>query len=122
MYVSFDAGDRWQPLQLHLPVTSLRDVAINGNDLLAATTGRSLRVHDDMSPLRQASAQVADEPVHLFTPQPATRIHAAGTYTVPTGAVGANGPDGAVINYFVGAPGQAVDLEITDSAGRTAFS
>ena len=32
IYVSFDDGDHWQPLQLNLPVTSIRDITIHGDD------------------------------------------------------------------------------------------
>jgi len=39
IYVSFDDGDDWQPLQLNLPVTSVRDVTIHGDDLVIASYG-----------------------------------------------------------------------------------
>ncbi len=34
IYVSFDDGDHWQRLQLNLPVTSVRDITIHGDDLI----------------------------------------------------------------------------------------
>jgi photosystem II stability/assembly factor-like uncharacterized protein len=40
VFVSFDDGDHWQSLQLNLPVTSMRDFEIYGNDLIVATHGR----------------------------------------------------------------------------------
>ncbi|HEX7420392.1 MAG TPA: hypothetical protein VF505_10930, partial [Thermoanaerobaculia bacterium] len=36
MYVSFDDGDHWQPLQMNLPVTSIRDIDVHGNDVVIA--------------------------------------------------------------------------------------
>ncbi len=33
-FVSFDDGENWKPLQLNLPVTSVRDFEIYGNDLI----------------------------------------------------------------------------------------
>src|SRR5207245_1216011 len=33
-FMSFDDGDNWEPLQLNLPVTSVRDFEIYGNDLI----------------------------------------------------------------------------------------
>jgi photosystem II stability/assembly factor-like uncharacterized protein len=122
IHVSFDAGDTWQALQLNLPTTSVRDIAIHGNDLIVATHGRSFWAIDDITPLREATAAMANEPVHLFAPQTAVRIHEAGTYTVPAGVTGENPPDGAIINYDVG-PGPSGDasLEIADSHGRRAF-
>ncbi|MFZ0954273.1 MAG: hypothetical protein WAN17_18535, partial [Candidatus Sulfotelmatobacter sp.] len=54
VYVSFDDGGNWQSLQLNLPVTSVRDLTIHGDDLVAATHGRSFWILDDITPLRQA--------------------------------------------------------------------
>src|SRR5207248_4981966 len=52
-FVSFNDGDHWQPLQMNLPTSSVRDLAVHGNDLVAATFGRSLWILDDVTPLRQ---------------------------------------------------------------------
>jgi len=57
-FVSFDDGDHWQPLQRNLPVTSVRDFVVYGNDLIVATHGRGFWVMDDISALRQVSDQV----------------------------------------------------------------
>ncbi|HET9400432.1 MAG TPA: hypothetical protein VFO34_05735, partial [Candidatus Acidoferrales bacterium] len=54
MWVSFNDGDHWQSLQLNLPVTSMRDMVIHGNDLVLATYGRSIYILDDITPLRSA--------------------------------------------------------------------
>jgi len=59
VYVSFDGGDHWQPLQLNLPPTSMRDLTIHGDDLVVATHGRSFWILDDITPLRQLSEEVA---------------------------------------------------------------
>jgi photosystem II stability/assembly factor-like uncharacterized protein len=53
VWMSLDDGDHWQPLQYNLPHTSMRDLWIEGNDLIVATHGRSFWVLDDISPLRQ---------------------------------------------------------------------
>jgi hypothetical protein len=61
--------------------------------------------------------------VHLYKPAPAVRVHEAGTYTVPAGFVGANPPNGAVIDYYVGTNGAGdVSIEIVDGRGRRAFA
>ena len=59
VYVSFDDGDRWQSLELNLPVSDMRDLVVHDNDLVVATYGRALWVLDDISPLRQAAASIA---------------------------------------------------------------
>ncbi len=40
VYVSFDDGDHWQSLRLNMPATSVRDLTIKGDDLIAGTHGR----------------------------------------------------------------------------------
>ncbi len=37
VYVSFNDGDQWQPLQNNMPVTSVRDIVVHGDDLAVAT-------------------------------------------------------------------------------------
>ncbi len=59
VYVSFDDGDHWQPLQLNMPVTSVRDIIVHGDDLAVATHGRGFWVLDQMTALRQIAAQAA---------------------------------------------------------------
>src|SRR6266849_3180361 len=72
-YISFDGGDHWRPLQLNLPTTSVRDLNVHGNDLVAATYGRGLWILDDLSPLRQISAGVSAGNAYLFKSSNAVR-------------------------------------------------
>ncbi|EQD64304.1 hypothetical protein B1A_08923, partial [mine drainage metagenome] len=58
VFVSFDDGDHWQPLQQNLPVTSVRDLLVKDNDLVIATHGRGFWIMDDITPLRQMAAAV----------------------------------------------------------------
>src|SRR5205809_594610 len=74
IYVSFDDGARWQSLQLNLPRSSVRDIAIHESDLIVATHGRAFWVLDAISPLRQLSDQVPGASAHPFTPEPAVRF------------------------------------------------
>src|ERR1019366_1845314 len=60
VYVSFDDGDHWQSLQLNLPVVPVHDLVVHDTDLVVATHGRSFWVLDDISPLRQLRADIAD--------------------------------------------------------------
>jgi hypothetical protein len=53
LYVTFDAGRRWQPLQLNLPITPIADMRVHRNDLVVATQGRSIWILDDLTPLHQ---------------------------------------------------------------------
>jgi photosystem II stability/assembly factor-like uncharacterized protein len=121
VYVSFNDGDSWQPLQLNLPHTSMRDLTIHGDDLVVATHGRSFWILDDVTPLRQLSDKLAQQPVVLFEPQTAVRWRwnrNTDTPLPPEVPAGANPPDGAIIDYYLAANAQGpVTLEILDSNG-----
>ncbi len=67
-FLSLDDGDHWQPLQLNLPVTSVRDFEVYANDLIVATHGRGFWVIDDISPLRQINDAVLSAEAFLFKP------------------------------------------------------
>ena len=55
VYVSFDDGAQWQPLQLNLPVAPVNDLMVKNDDLVVATHGRSFWVLDDITPLRSTT-------------------------------------------------------------------
>src|SRR6202021_644459 len=74
VFVSFDDGDHWQSLQLNLPTSDARDLVIHDNDLVVATYGRALWILDDLSPLRQASPQIANADAALLRPATVTRV------------------------------------------------
>jgi photosystem II stability/assembly factor-like uncharacterized protein len=119
VYVSFDDGDNWQPLQLNLPHTSMRDLTIHGDDLIVGTHGRSFWILDDITPLRQLNATIARAPVTLFTPQEAIRFRwnrNTDTPLPPEIPAGKNPPDGAILDYYLATrSSQPVTLEILDA-------
>jgi photosystem II stability/assembly factor-like uncharacterized protein len=119
--VSFDAGNHWQPLQLNLPVTSVRDMAIHGNDLIAATHGRSIWILDDISPLRQAAAHATSITPFLYRPAAAVRIDNdafPGTPLPREEPTAANPPSGATLDYYLPRDAPAVSLRILDAQNR----
>jgi photosystem II stability/assembly factor-like uncharacterized protein len=118
VYVSFDDGEHWQSLQLNLPVTSVRDLTVHGDDLVIATHGRSFWILDNITPLRQASQAAKAGPAWLFRPQVATRIDNdsfVGTPLPPEEPTAENPPTGAMIDYYLNSPVKEVKLEIFDS-------
>ena len=74
VYVSFDDGDHWQSLRLNMPATSVRDLAIKDDDLLAGTHGRGFWILDDITPLRQMDDKVTSANAYLFAPETAMRV------------------------------------------------
>ncbi len=122
VYVSFDDGDHWQSLRLNMPASSVRDLQVKDDDLIAGTHGRGFLILDNLTPLRQIAAKLAQENVHLYAPQTAIRIR--GNMNPPTPwppdmATGENPPDGAMIDYYLGPDfSGVVTLEIADNKGN----
>ena len=121
IYVSFDDAGHWQPLQMNLPRTSVRDIDVHGNDLVIATHGRGFWILDDVSSLRQWT----DSPratTRLFAPSIAIRVHPAGFTGTPLPKdepTAENPPFGARLDYqLIGTPKAPVTLAIYDDSGR----
>jgi len=123
VYVSFDDGEHWQSLRLNMAPSSVRDIIIKDDDLVAATHGRGFWILDDITPLRQIESKVASSEAFLFKPQTAVRVRwnmNTDTPLPPDFPAGENPPDGAVIDYYLkDAPAGPVTLEIKDGAGKT---
>jgi photosystem II stability/assembly factor-like uncharacterized protein len=126
VYVSFDGGDHWQSLRLNMPMVAIHDLAVEQDDLVAATYGRSFWILDDVTPLRQMDARAAPSGAHLFAPRTAIRVRRdenQDTPLPPEVPAGKNPPDGAILNYVL--PGNSagdVQLEIYDADGKLVWS
>ncbi len=122
IYVSFDDGDHWQSLQLNLPVASVQDMVIHGDDLAIATHGRSFWILDDITPLRQAQDAAEAGGNWLYRPAAAVRVDNdgfLGSPLPPEEPTAENPPNGAVIDYFLKSSAGQVKIEIVDGAGTT---
>ena len=126
VYVSFDDGDHWQSLKENMPATSIRDLYIKGDDLLAGTHGRGFWILDDITVLRQWDVAQAFRPArndaYLFKPATAIRVDwnkNTDTPLPPDEPAGQNPPDGAIIDYYLNAPTvDVLTLDVLDSAGN----
>ncbi len=121
VYVSFDRGEHWQALKSNLPTVSVRDLVIHGDDLVAATHGRSFWIMDNISALREAVAASKAEGAYLFHPPTAVRIDNdsfIGTPLPPEEPTGKNPPSGAIIDYYLPAATKEVGLEIYDPSHK----
>jgi photosystem II stability/assembly factor-like uncharacterized protein len=125
VYVSFDDGEHWESLRLNMPATSVRDVIVHGDDLIAGTHGRGIWILDDITPLRQmntgGTASLSGERhTTVFAPQVAYRVRQntnTDTPIPPDEAYGLNPPDGAIIDYTLASDAkESVTLEILDAA------
>jgi hypothetical protein len=100
VYVSFDDGSHWQPLQLNLPRAPVNDLVVKNYDLVVATHGRSFWVLDNITPLEQYNDSVPQQDAHLFTPGPASHT-VFGSSPFASANAGKNPPEGAVIDYWL---------------------
>jgi photosystem II stability/assembly factor-like uncharacterized protein len=123
IYVSFNSGDSWLPLQTNLPHAPVSGIMVQQhfNDLVISTYGRGFWILDDITPLQQATDEILAKPVHLFTPRAAYRFRPitapSTTYDDPT--VGTDPEYGASINYHLAAPARAVPaIAILDAGGQ----
>jgi photosystem II stability/assembly factor-like uncharacterized protein len=121
VYVSFNSGDFWQPLRFNLPATSVRDIVIHGDDLVAATHGRGFWILDDITPLRQSAPAEAAAAAYLYEPATAIRVRRdqnTDTPLPPEEPAAQNPPDGAVIDFWLkDAPRGPVTLEFVSNGG-----
>ncbi len=120
VYVSFDDGARWFPLQLNLPHTPIHDIAIQPRekDLVIATHGRAFWILDDLTPLHQLTPHIARQPVYLFKPRHAYRMP-GGSVRRPGIPFGENPPNGVLIHYLWNqGPDTTARLQIADSTGK----
>ncbi len=100
-YVSFNAGDNWQPLQLNLPDTPIRDLVIKDNDVVLGTHGRGFWILDDIQPLRQLTPELMKQTAIFFQPGDAIR-----------------GINDAVFQYYLTYKTDSVKIEILDAQGK----
>jgi photosystem II stability/assembly factor-like uncharacterized protein len=121
MFVSWDHGASWRPLQLNLPTVPVTDLVVHRDDLVLSTMGRSFWILDDVTPLR-ALPDVDRARPHLFAPRAAYRLR----YRAPPA-----GPDtpeypppGATLHYYLpdSAPGMTLEILAADGGIVRTFS
>ena len=118
VYVSFNDGSDWQPLQLNLPTTPIHDLVVHGDDLVVATHGRSFWVLDRIGPLRQLTSQLAKEEAILYEAGIQYRLQYPEQFPrdLPEGR---NPPPGISIYYYLkSSPKGEVTVEFIDPQGQ----
>ena len=108
VFASLDDGANWARMGGGLPVVPVYDLKLKHGDLIAATHGRSFWVLDDVSPLRQLAADMAENA--LVTPRDTHRL----TLTWGAGVF-----DGDGVNYSPSFGIGGAYYMVTDGDGRT---
>jgi hypothetical protein len=123
LYVSFDDGGSWQPLQSNLPHAPVYWIVVQEHfsDLVVATYGRGFWILDDLTPVRQYGAELAAKDAALMAPRAAYRFrNVEGPFTLDYDAsAGRNPPYGASLNYWLKAEAKdSVSLAVSDAGGK----
>ena len=111
-------------LQNNMPVTSVRDIVVHGDDLDVATHGRGFWVLDQMAALRQIAAkgaQIGSASAYLFKPGETFAIRQGGMNGTPLPheePQELNPPSGVVAYYWLKtAPAKPLKIELLDGGG-----
>jgi photosystem II stability/assembly factor-like uncharacterized protein len=118
-----DDGATWLPLKMNLPTVAVHDLVVKDNDLVVGTSGRSIWIFDDLTPVRALRELLlkkeADWPERLFLEvQPAVRWrYHPPVHSTEERSVGENPPQGAVVHYYLKKAAKKVTLEVLDEMG-----
>ncbi len=117
MYVSFDDGASWQPLQLNLPIVPITDLTIKENHLIAATQGRGFWLIDDLTVLQQLNAEKSNADMFLFQPKSTYRIDGRNRESKTAGT---NMQSGVMTTYYLQdtAAADTVRLVFSEKTGK----
>lgn len=113
LFVSFNGGDSWSRFSGNLPVTPVHDLVFKSGDLVLATHGRGFYVLDDLSPLHQKAALSSP---YFFAPRDAYKLNWGGT---GSGTVGQNPLSGMILNYYLPAKTEKIEVELIDPKGTS---
>jgi photosystem II stability/assembly factor-like uncharacterized protein len=102
VYVSFDDGAAWQPLQLNLPDTPVHGIVVEGRDLVIGTHGRGFYVLDNIGVLRQATPDLTTNDLFVFQ-----------TFDPMRGR-----DRNVTIDYYLGRAADEVKVEFLDAGGQ----
>ncbi len=123
LYLSYNGGDNWQPLQLNMPHVPVYWMTVQEhfNDLVVATYGRGFWILDDLSPIQQLTPDVLNVNAQLLPPRNAYRFQmmtqVAQTPNDPSW--GEDPPYGAALNFYLkAAPKDPVKIVISDASGQ----
>ena len=125
LFLSWDGGKRWSPFQLNMPVTPITDLRVHKGNLIAATSGRSFWVLDDLSVIRQYKKETATfavyRPDNPYLVNGGSELDQSGEdFTGVNPFRGVNPATGVVLYYQLPElkKDEHITLEIKDAAGN----
>ncbi len=125
LFISWNGGKDWSPFQLNLPVTPITDLKIHKGDLIAATSGRSFWILDDLSLLRQyrqgADAFALMQPENAWLANGRSELDRNSEDFTGASATGGVNPANGIVLYYHLTEAQkdaTLTLEIKDAEGN----
>ena len=125
LFVSWNGGTEWSSLQLNLPIAPITDLKIHKGDLIAATSGRSFWILDDLTLFRQYKKDSKN--LTIFQPKSVYLANGRSEldkndedFKGSTSDEGVNPANGIVVYYHIEdvKKNQPISLEIKDAAGN----
>jgi photosystem II stability/assembly factor-like uncharacterized protein len=122
LFFSPNGGTNWIELRNNMPTLPHNDLLIHprDNDLVLGTHGRGIWILDKINALQELTPQVIASPSHLFTIAPAYQIRQTNlkAHTGDMWFRGENPANGALVDYWIGAPGIAPTVTVHTSSGQ----
>lgn len=129
VFISWNGGKDWSPFQLNLPVTPITDLRVHKGNLIAATSGRSFWILDDLGLIRQYKGNVNS--FALYRPDNAYLVNGGSELDQTSDEFdgsntfrGVNPATGVVVYYQLPElkKDDEITMEIKDSAGNVVRS
>lgn len=126
VFISWDGGKNWSPFQRNLPIAPITDLRVHQGNLIAATSGRSFWILDDLALLRQYSPSASE--LTFFQPENVTLVTGGspmnGNSNGTNPFAGVNPATGAVLYYTLPElkENEHISLEIKDASGKVVRS
>lgn len=125
VFISWNGGGSWSPFQLNLPITPILDLRVHRGNLIAATSGRSFWILDDLNVLRQFRGNSAAfsmyKPADAYLAGGSSELNSS-SETVDGASTyrGVNPANGVVLYYNLPKLDKMdeISLEIRDESGR----
>jgi photosystem II stability/assembly factor-like uncharacterized protein len=125
LYISWNGGVSWSSFQLNLPIAPITDLKIHQGDLIAATSGRSFWILDDVNLISQYKKDRKE--LTIYSPENAFLANGKSEldvtdddFTGSTATAGVNPANGIVLYYHLAGVSKdtTISLEIKDEAGN----
>jgi photosystem II stability/assembly factor-like uncharacterized protein len=118
VYISYNDGQEWLPLQLNLPTVPITDLAIKDNELVIATQGRAFWVLDNLTYVHQIGEEIKSQNLFVLKPRIAYRTNGYQNKNVTN--EGMNPQNGVVFDYWIKdwSDSSKLSIKIVDDQGK----